>query len=161
MKTYLPKFVLVVGLLSVAAIAANATAGSQNNTGTTAAEPTLSTQGIALVGDTSATKRVTLVATDVRDGSVGDGLDELSVLQAQAYCYNPDRARWTRQPDLDFALDGGAISGVAGDGSPAGVTGSVTVNNLPCSRIYYRTTGVNLAFDAGALVHQLTVIQQN
>lgn len=156
-------------LLSLATFAANSVLGSYNLTAGSATPPSSSTDGYALAGGQA--KGFTVTVADVRDGSVGDALDQVSTVDAYAWCYNSTQGRWARATQLDLSMrmtDGG--TGVASAGFPAGQTATTTwsssasnvsVGAFDCSRIYYTTGNVNLSYDGGSLVHRVTITQNN
>lgn len=159
--------VLALIAISSLALADYKVLGTYNTTGV-GTGPSGSTAGLAIPGDPSMTRRLQVIVSDVRDGSVGDGLDVVSVAREEAWCYSSSPApdgggSWVRAPEMDIYLDAGAVSGVLATGAQYGLAGSVqTTNGIPCARIYYNTATLNLAWDAGTgLVHQVTVFSHN
>lgn len=133
----------------------------------TSTPPTSSTAGYAVLYPT--TRGMTVIATDVRDGSAGDALDSMLTLNAYAWCYNANAASagangWVRTPALDIRTSiADAGTGVTSDGVHNALSGSVTLTSpatVDCSRIYY-TDDVNIGYDAGVLVHRLTITDQH
>lgn len=170
MKTFSKLPLIVIMLFTVGlAWAGGSLLGSNIGTGTA---PSSSTAGYALKAAGYTPKGITVTVSDVRDGSVGDALDSVLTVDAYAWCYNAStvgsastggaESGWSRMPSLDLSMRvSDAGTGVASTGYHAGLSSTATISTgIDCSRIYYTTGNVNLSYDAGTLVHRVTVTSQ-
>lgn len=178
---------LGIFFLAMLTLGTLAWAGSSTFLGSTVASGSLSapsgTTGGYDLPQPGSLKSLTVTASDVRDGSVGDTLDSVLVVNAYAWCYpGTQNARsasgslpssttlapdggggWSRLPALDVRMgitDAG--TGIAGTGTMGALSGMATLSTpgIDCSRIAYSTDSVNASWDGGTLVYRLGVSAQ-
>lgn len=162
---------IILSLGATLALAANSNfLGTYLLTGGTMTPPSGSSAGYALVYP-SELRGINVTIGDERDGSAGDALDNVSSADAYAWCYNSKSpvgaatGGWSRYPQLDLSMrNTDAGSGAESNGKIPGVSGSTAtanqVHGVECSRIYYTTGFMNLAWDAGTLlVHRVTITE--
>ena len=152
----------VLALTATLALAGNSYLGTLTSPASTGgvSVPDAPTDGFALKHPRELKGFVVTVA-DVRDGSVGDGLDAILTVDTYAWCYNARNAApdggggWARMAALDVSLritDGGTGAGTAGvPSSQSGLTAALpgVSPGIDCTRIYYTTGGLNLPWDGG------------
>jgi hypothetical protein len=171
MKTRLSFVVALMLTASIAWASANIL-GSDITLGTgNFAVPNAPTDGWQL-GYPGSLGGIQVTLTDVRDGSVGDGLDAVSAFNAYAWCYKASTIQtdggggWARFAALDVqAREGDGGTGALTTGNPAALTGVAVIptgiNGVDCSRIDYTLGYQNTGWDAGPLVTRITVTELN